>query len=62
MPAALTVLPQLVSARGLRPDGSPVVARLLWIGSGNDIYHVAVYANQVSGETVDRLFTGLSLQ
>lgn len=62
MPAAQTVLPQLVSARGLRPDGSAVVARLLWMGSGSDLYHVAVYAKQVSVETADRLFTGLTLQ
>lgn len=52
----------LLAAQGLRPDGSAVAARLLWLDAGQDLYHVAVYANTLSDERVEMLFSGLSLQ
>lgn len=51
-----------VAAQGVRPNGSPIEARLLWLAQGEDLYHVALYADQVSDETVEMLFSGLALQ
>jgi hypothetical protein len=51
-----------VAAQGVRPGGSPVEARLLWLVRDNDLYHVAVYADQISDEAVEMLFAGLRLQ
>jgi len=51
-----------VAAQGTRPDGSPIEARLLWLAQGEDLYHVAMYADQVSDEVVEMLFSGLALQ
>lgn len=51
-----------VAALGTRADGSPIEARLLWLAQGNDLYHVALYADQVSDEVVEMLFSGLALQ
>jgi len=51
-----------VAAQGVRPGGSPVEARLLWLAQGNDLYHVAVYADQISDDAVEMLFSGLRLQ
>lgn len=61
-PAAGTPTTHLLAAQGQRPDGAAVAARLLWLDSGSDLYHVAVYANPLSEERVEMLFSGLSLQ
>jgi hypothetical protein len=52
----------LLAAQGQRPDGGAVAARLLWLDSGPDLFHVAVYANPLSEERVEMLFSGLRLQ
>lgn len=51
-----------VAAQGTRPNGSPVEARLLWLTHGSDLYHVALYADQVSDDMVEMLFSSLALQ
>ncbi len=53
---------QRVTARGQRPDGSAVTAQLLWLSSGPDLYHVAVYADRLPDEMTEMLFSGLRLQ
>ena len=57
---AVTAL--LLAAQGTRPDGSKVVARLLWLVHGADIYHVAVYGDRSIDEATEMLFLGLRLQ
>ncbi len=53
---------QRVTAQGQRPDGSAVTAQLLWLTSGTDLYHVAVYADRLTDEKIEMLFSGLRLQ
>jgi len=60
--AGVTPANHLLTAQGQRPDGSAVAARLLWLDAGQDLYHVAVYANTLTDERVEMLFSGLSLQ
>jgi len=61
-PAGSPPSTHFLAAQGQRPDGSAVVARLLWLGTGPDLYHVAVYANSLTDERVEMLFSGLRLQ
>ncbi len=49
-------------AQGTRPDGSVVVARLLWLAHGPDLFHIAVYGDRPSDESTETLFLGLRLQ
>lgn len=53
---------QRLSVRGMRPDGSAVTAHLLWLTSGADLYHVAVYADRLTDERTEMLFSDLRLQ
>ncbi len=53
---------QRITAQGQRPDGSAVNAQLLWLTSGADLYHVAVYADPLTDEMTEMLFSGLRLQ
>lgn len=50
-----------VVARGLRPDGSDVFAQLVWLNSGTNLYHVAVYANPISEDVTEMYFSSLRL-
>jgi hypothetical protein len=49
------------SALGSGASGEPVQARLAWWVSGNDIYHVAVYAKTLRAEHVDPLLEQVKL-
>ncbi|TAH09904.1 MAG: hypothetical protein EAZ11_13735 [Curvibacter sp.] len=58
-------LPGLVNAQwlhatGQRPQGGAVQAQLAWLVLGTDIYHLAVYADQLGEEKTEPFFTGLS--
>lgn len=53
---------QRITAQGQRPDGSAVSAQLLWLSSGPDLYHVAVYADRLTDEMTEMHFSGLRLQ
>lgn len=53
---------QRITALGQRPDGSAVTAQLLWLSSGTDLYHVAIYADRLTDEMTEMLFSGLRLQ
>jgi hypothetical protein len=46
-----------LQAGGHRPDGQPVQARLLWFVRGGDIYHLAVYGQNIE---VDQAATFLA--
>lgn len=45
-----------VQAHGLRPDGSPVQAALLWRLRGRQIIHWAVYAEHLGTDMTDPFF------
>ena len=49
----------MLSALGTQPDGKAVHARLAWVATGNDIYHVAVYGPQLDNERLETLFADL---
>ncbi len=47
----------LLHATGQRADGNAVQAQLAWFAAGQDVFHIAVYARQVSPEMAETLFT-----
>lgn len=53
---------QWITAQGQRPDGRAVAAQLLWLSNGPDLYHVAVYADRLTEEMTEMLFSSLRLQ
>lgn len=50
------------TASGTRATGEPVQARMAWWVSGADIYHVAVYAEQLTEAQTDTLFGQVKIQ
>lgn len=52
----------LLAVLGQRPDGSAIRARLLWLRSGTDIYHAAVYGDALGDEATEPFFSGLGLR
>jgi len=53
---------QRITTQGLRPDGSPVQAQLAWITSGGDVFQLAVYADRLTPDMLDNLFSDIKLQ
>jgi len=53
---------QRIATDGKRPDGSQVQAQLAWITSGSDVFQIAVYANQLTPDMLDNLFSDIKLQ
>lgn len=51
---------QWLQATGQRPKGGVVQAQLAWLVWGSDVYHLAVYADQLGEEMTEPFFTGLS--
>lgn len=49
-------------AQGQRSDGQALQARLAWFVDGAEVYHIAVYAPQVTLEMSDTLFTQATLR
>lgn len=45
-----------VQASGTRPDGQPVQARLLWFVRGADVYHLAVYGQNIDANEAATFF------
>lgn len=58
LPGLATV--QWLHATGRRPQGGAVQAQLAWLVWGSDVYHLAVYADQLSEEMTEPFFTGLT--
>lgn len=52
----------LVSAQGLRPDGSAVKFQGVWFAQNGQIFHAALYAPHISAEMAETFFAGLKLQ
>ncbi len=52
----------LVSAQGLRPDGSAVKFQGVWFAQKGQIFHAALYAPHISAEMAETFFAGLKLQ
>jgi len=59
--AGTEVTPQRISARGVRPDGSPVEVQAVWFMRGTRLYHAALYADKVSEAMTEPFFDGLEL-
>jgi hypothetical protein len=51
-----------MEASGRRPDGAEVQARLAWIISGGDVFHLAVYADQLPPDANDTFFSDIKIQ
>jgi hypothetical protein len=51
-----------MEASGRRPDGAEVQARLAWIISGGDVFHLAVYADQLPPDATDTFFSDIKIQ
>lgn len=51
---------QQITASGQASDGKALQARLAWAVSGTDLYHLAVYAAQISPEMAVPFFDGIS--
>ena len=58
-----TVLAQSVKveARGSRPDGSPLVAHVVWFAAGDQVFQAAVYADRIDPAAASTFFEGLRL-
>ncbi len=50
------------TATGTNPTGQPVQARMAWWVSGADVFHVAAYAEKLSDEQTETLFTQAKIQ
>jgi hypothetical protein len=50
---------QQITASGRGSDGKALQARLAWVVSGADLYHLAVYAARVSPELAEPFFDGM---
>lgn len=53
---------EMLQVQAKHPDGSPLQARLVWLSSGVDVYHVALYGAHLSPEMSELLFSELVLQ
>lgn len=53
---------QQLTASGRGRDGKVLQARLAWATSGAEMYHLAVYAAQVSSEMAEPFFDGINPQ
>ena len=53
---------QQIAADGQGSDGKALQARLAWVVSGGDLYHLAVYAARVSPEMAEPFFDGMNPQ
>ncbi len=51
-----------IATQGKRPDGTPVQAQLAWIVAGHDIYQIAVYADRLTPDMLDNLFSEIKVQ
>lgn len=51
-----------LQASGTNANGRAVQARLVWFVSGNDIYHLALYADTFTSEITEPLFSQAKLQ
>lgn len=65
--SALAVPPGFTSAsriavQGQRPDGSAVQGQLVWLVAGSDVFHLAVYGERLTSESVDTFFSDTKLQ
>lgn len=49
----------MVRASGKRADGQVVQAQLAWFSRGMDVYHLAVYAAELTPAMTDTFFTEL---
>ena len=52
----------MLSAHGKRPDGQVVQAQLAWFSRDADVYHLAVFAPNLTPDMVDTFFTELRWQ
>jgi len=59
---ARTLAMQQLTASGQSRDGKALQARLAWVVSGADLYHLAVYATRVSPEVAEPFFDGINPQ
>ena len=65
MPAtsqARAIAIQPIAATGQGSDGKALQARLAWVVSGAELYHLAVYAPQISPEMAQPFFDGITPQ
>ena len=57
-----TVAMNRIATQGKRLDGTPVQAQLAWIVAGQDIYQIAVYADRLTPDMLDTLFSDIKIQ
>lgn len=61
--AGVVPAPLKVEARGVRSDGSPLLAQVAWFTSGSQVFQAAMYhAPADSTGVADAFFSGLRLQ
>jgi hypothetical protein len=60
--AGAQLAPVRLSARGLRPDGRPVVVQGVWFARGTRLYHAVIYADTIVDAQSEPFFGGLELQ
>lgn len=53
--------PVALSARGVRPDGRPVLVQGVWFARGTRLYHAVIYADAIRSEQSEPFFSGLEL-
>lgn len=51
-----------IAVQGQRPDGSLVQGQLVWLVSGSDVFHLAVYGERLTQEMTDTFFSDTKLQ
>ncbi len=61
VPPGFTVASR-IAVQGQRPDGSPVQGQLVWLASGSDVFHLAVYGERLTPELVDTFFSDAKIQ
>ena len=59
---ARAVVMQQIAASGHGADGKALQAHLAWIAAGAGLYHLAIYAAQVSPEMSEPFFDGINPQ
>jgi len=60
--AGTALEPVQLSASGVRPDGSAVMAQGVWFVRGSRLYHAVIYADKLRAEMSEPFFSGLEFQ
>jgi hypothetical protein len=63
LPASAQGSPAMViyAASGRTPQGEPVQAQLVWLQSGNTLFHLALYAPRIRAEMQEPFLSAVQL-